>query len=506
MTTGRLLARNSALNLAGQALPVLVALVAIPPLVRGLGAERFAVLTLAWAAIGYFGLFEFGLARGLTQAVADRLGRGETKELPLLAWTALILLFALGMLGGILLAAVTPLLAIRLLNVPVELRDETIRAFWILSASLPLVLASVGMRGLMEAHQHFGVATALRAPLSASMFLGPLLVLPFSRGLVPAVLVLVAARVIGFLAHLWFCLRAYAYLRTRVVYAHAPVMGLLRFGGWTTVSNIVSPIMGFMDRFFVGALLPLAAVAHYVTPYEVVMKLLIIPLAFIGVMLPAFASTWRSSPERMTLLYERSLRVGALVMFPLTLAAVALAREGLDLWVGSALPAESTLVLQWLAVGVFVNTIAQTPLVALQGADRPDVIAWLHVFELPLYCGIVILATRAFGLPGVALAWTIRAAVDAIALLCLVRWKLAIPALPRLGGPVMLLAMLVPLLLAMRVESLVGRVGLVITVAAAFIPFAWRRLLTEAERSGLRDWLRRPHAVSAPAPSPERAT
>lgn len=504
MTTGRLLARNSALNLAGQALPVLVALLAIPPLVRGLGAERFAVLTLAWAAIGYFGLFEFGLARGLTQAVADRLGRGETDQLPLLAWTALILLFALGMLGGILLAILTPLLANRLLNVPIELREETIRAFWILSASLPLVLASVGLRGLMEAHQHFGVANALRAPLSAFMFLGPLLVLPFSRGLVPAVLVLVAARVVGFVAHLWYCLRAYSYLRTRVAYAHAPVLGLLRFGGWTTVSNIVSPIMGFMDRFFVGALLPLAAVAHYVTPYEVVMKLLIIPLAFIGVMLPAFSSTWRSSPGRMTLLYERSIRVGALVMFPLTLIAVAFAQEGLDLWVGSALPAESTVVLQWLAVGVFVNTIAQTPLVALQSADRPDVIAWLHVVELPLYCVIVIAATRAFGLPGVALAWTTRAAIDAIGLLWLVRRKLAIPALPRLGGPVMLLAMLVALLTAMTPDPLAVRVLLVLVVVAAFVPFAWRRLLTDAERSGLREWMRRPHAVAAP--SAERAT
>src|SRR5215210_7620158 len=96
----RLLARNSLLNLAAQVTPLVFAVVAIPPLVRGLGAERFGILTLAWAAIGYFSLFEFGLARALTQTVAQRLGKGDDEDLPAVAWTALLMMLGLGLVGA----------------------------------------------------------------------------------------------------------------------------------------------------------------------------------------------------------------------------------------------------------------------------------------------------------------------------------------------------------------------------------------------------------------------
>ena len=43
-----------------------------------------------------------------------------------------------------------------------------------------------------------------------------------------------------------------------------------------TVSNIVSPLMNSADRFLIGAILSMTAVAYYVTPYEVVTKLWII--------------------------------------------------------------------------------------------------------------------------------------------------------------------------------------------------------------------------------------
>ena len=61
MTSGRLLARNTALNLVGQVGPAVVGLAAVPVLLRGLGAERFGVVLLTWTLIGYFGLFDFGI-------------------------------------------------------------------------------------------------------------------------------------------------------------------------------------------------------------------------------------------------------------------------------------------------------------------------------------------------------------------------------------------------------------------------------------------------------------
>jgi len=66
---------------------MIVAVFCIPILIRGLGKERFGLLTLAWVLIGYAGLFDLGLGRALTQLVAQKLGAGEEREIPSLVWT-----------------------------------------------------------------------------------------------------------------------------------------------------------------------------------------------------------------------------------------------------------------------------------------------------------------------------------------------------------------------------------------------------------------------------------
>src|SRR3984893_8589578 len=92
LTGGRLLARNTVWNLIGSGAPMIVAVFCIPILIRGLGKDRFGVLTLAWALIGYASLFDLGLGRALTPLVSKKLGPEGDREDPSLAWTSLLLM------------------------------------------------------------------------------------------------------------------------------------------------------------------------------------------------------------------------------------------------------------------------------------------------------------------------------------------------------------------------------------------------------------------------------
>jgi len=96
LTSGRLLARNTVWNLVGSGAPMVVAVFCMPILIKGLGTDRFGVLTLAWALIGYASLFDLGLGRALTQLVAKKLGAWEEREIPAVAWTSLVLMMLLG--------------------------------------------------------------------------------------------------------------------------------------------------------------------------------------------------------------------------------------------------------------------------------------------------------------------------------------------------------------------------------------------------------------------------
>lgn len=491
MTTGRRLARNSALNLVGHLAPLVIALAAIPPLIRGLGPERFGVLTLAWAAIGYFSVFEFGLARALTQHVAQRLGNDASTELSGTVRAALVFLLLSGTAGGLALAAGAGFLVNDVLEISSPtLRSEAVVSFWILAAALPFVLLTSALRGIVEAHQHFGIATALRVPSALVSYVGPLCALPFSGSLVSAVSVIAIGRVLSFALHVVICARSYPYLRERSNIHQESVTGLMRFGAWMTVSNVVSPIMSYLDRFFVAAAIGLVAVTAYATPHEAVTKLLVIPAAFTGAAFPALASLIAQDRASADIMYQRSMRGILLLMFPIALSVIVFAHEGLQHWVGALLPADSVVVLQWLALGVFVTSIGQVPATLLQSAGRPDLIARVHLIELPVYAAMLMLLAPRLGLTGIAIAWTVRCAMDAAALLWLAYRKLGIVPFARAADALFLAGMLSLFFLGAALPGTASRVAFIVVVAVALGPLAWAKLLTPGERVTLRSWLR----------------
>src|SRR6266571_7806317 len=213
LTRGRLLARNTVWNLLGSGAPLLVAVFSIPILIQGLGKERFGVLTLAWALIGYASLFDLGLGRALTQLVAMKLGAGKHSEVPTLVWTSLLLMLLLGLAGTLVAVLLSPWLVHRALNVPAALQRETLLSFYLLGLSIPVVISTAGLRGLLEAHQRFGLTNVVRISMGILTIAGPLMVLPFSRSLLPTIAVLVSARVSAWVATLLLCFHVVPALR-----------------------------------------------------------------------------------------------------------------------------------------------------------------------------------------------------------------------------------------------------------------------------------------------------
>jgi O-antigen/teichoic acid export membrane protein len=483
LTSGRLLARNTIWNLIGNGAPLIVAVFSIPILIHGLGKDRFGVLTLAWALIGYASLFDLGLGRALTQLVARKLGTGEEKEIPALAWTSLLLMMLLGLAGTVSILLISPWLVGGGLNVPAELQRETLQSFRLLGLSIPFVITTAGLRGLLEAHQRFGVINALRIPLGVFTFAGPLLVLPFSKSLVAVVAMLVAGRILAWIAHLLVCLRVLPELGRSIAWEQSAVGPLLRSGGWMTVTNVVGPLMTTLDRFVIGALVSLTAVAYYATPYEVITKVLLLPGALVGVMFPAFSTGFVQDKERTAVLFGRSVKSLFLVLFPVMLCTVALAQDGLKLWLGAEFAQHGFRVLQWLAVGVFVSSLAYVPFTLLQGVGRPDLTATLHFIELPLYLGLLWWLIRTHGIEGAAIAWTARGAVDALLMFWLAkpflpgksRMRLRMALLP--GTALLILAM------AALLQGPIVKGLFLLGTIICFVLVTWFRILTPEERS-----------------------
>lgn len=436
LRSGRLLAQNVLWNLLGGTAPLLVAVFAIPLLVQGLGTERFGVLTLAWVVIGYFSLFDLGLGRALTQQVAEKLGAGQDEEVPALVWTSLFLMLLLGLAGMLIVGVLSPSLVRHVLRIPQALQPETLKALLLLALSIPIVISTAGLRGILEAQQRFGLSNMARTSMGVLTFVGPLLLIPFSRSLVLVVAVLVGVRLLGWLATLWLCFYVTPTLRHRMALQRSAVGGLIRFGSWMTVTNIVGPLMTYLDRFIIGAVISVAAVAYYTTPSEVVSNLALIPGSITAVLFPAFAVNFRSDHGRARLLFNRGVKYTFLTLFPVTLLIMALAHKGLQLWLGNEFAENSLRVLQWLAFGRLLNSLALVPFALVQGAGHPDFTGKLHLIELPFYLAAVWWLTGAMGIEGAAIAWVARVAVDTVVLFAMAQrllrysasmiWKVAL--------------------------------------------------------------------------------
>jgi O-antigen/teichoic acid export membrane protein len=426
LTNGRLLARNTVYNLIGQVVPLIAAFFSIPFLIEGLGTDRFGVLTLAWMVIGYFSLFDMGLGRALTKLIAEKLGSGDVKEIPTLAGTGLFLMSVLGLSGSFAAAALTPWLVHSALKIAPVLQAETNRSFFLLAVSIPVVISTAGIRGILEAYQHFGAINMLRVPMGLFTFIGPLIVILFSKSLLTVVAVLVAGRALSWALHLFVCLRFIPVLRSGMKIKRALIFPLLSFGGWMTISNIIGPLMVYFDRFLIGALVSMAAVAYYTTPYEVVTKLWFIPGALVFVLYPAFSTIVGRDPIRTARLFTRGTNYVLVALFPLILITIIFSHEGLSLWIGSEFADQSTRVLRWIALGVFINSLGQIPYAFLQGAGRPDITAKLHIFELLFYLPTVWLLIVVYGIEGAAVAWAARAVVDSLILFGIARRLLSV--------------------------------------------------------------------------------
>lgn len=486
VSTERGVGRNTLWNLAGQTAPLLAAVFAIPVLISGLGIERFGVLTLAWMVIGYFSLFDLGLGRALTMLVSERLGGGRPEEIPELVWTGLVLMGCLGLLGAGVTLALSGWLVTDILKVPFELQSETAVSFRLLAYSVPIVILTTGLRGVLEAYQRFDLVNLARIPLGMLTFLSPVVVLEFSNHLDVMVAVLLGLRILICIIHVILCARVLPGLLRQAAYSNKHLKRMVGFGGWMTVSNVVGPLMVYLDRFVIGSFLGMAAVAYYVTPYEIVTKLWVIPSALVGVLFPVFSASMNSERIRATDLFWRGVHWIFVVLFPVVLLITMFASDGLRLWVSEDFSDNSTATLQWLAVGVLINSLAHVPFAFIQGVGRPDLTAKVHLIELPFYLVALWIMMSGWGLVGAAVAWSLRIAVDVVAMFGLSLWLESELRWDVKREMLILTLGLLTICLATFSDDIAIRVVIALVVLSCFPIFAWCYLLKSDDRVFVR--------------------
>ncbi|MBX3017658.1 MAG: oligosaccharide flippase family protein [Bdellovibrionaceae bacterium] len=411
---GHLLARNVFINIIGQALPILIAFFSIPGLIRALGTEKFGVLALAWVLAGYFNLFDLGLGRAVVRTVVQKIPL-RNSELFQAIWAALLISVSLGILGGGILYFSSEWLTVHFFSVDNRLHGEVLNSLKIMGIVIPFVVSSTIFRGTLEAFQKFDWINFIQVPIGALTYLLPLAMTAYTIELPWIIATLVFARILMWVLMLVMCGRCLSGYPKGFRVPRNVLRELLSFGFWISMSNLIQPFLSYLDRFLIGSMISMVAVAYYTAPMEIVLKFWILPGAVISVIFPAFSAQAESLPSLRTL-YFRSTKFLVIVIAPLSFSLSVLSEEILRLWINPEYAHQSAAVLSVLALGIFANCIGFVPAAFLQAIGKPSLPAKLHVVEFPLYALFLYVGLRFNGVVGAAGAWMVRVLFDSLAL------------------------------------------------------------------------------------------
>jgi O-antigen/teichoic acid export membrane protein len=480
--------RNTALNLGGSLVPMLVSLVTIPPILQGCGVERFGIIAMSLTLMGYFTLFDFGLGRATTRFVAAASSAHDDRAVAGYFWSSFGLNVLLGLAGAAILSSLAPWLAGSALPLAASLRSETANAIVWLAVAVPLLTTASSFNGALEGYHRFDLVNLVQVPSDLALKVAPLLVLPVTGRVDAVIAVFVLIRLASACLGMVLCLRFIPGLRTSPSLQRERLTPLLSFGGWLTVTNVVGPIMTYLDRFLIGAFLSMSAVTYYIVPFDVLRRLQVLPHSLGRVLFPIFGTRARGDlhHDPIQRRYEQALKSLAVLMTPAVVGLMALGGDFLRVWLGDEFAERSTAIMQILVVGVYLNALSKPSYWLIQGTGRPDVTAKFHLLELAVYVPVLLVLMSQAGIAGVALAWTARVIVDASLLHAYARRILgSAGAFASGGAPGQAVALLLMGLAwgASRLDGFGLRLIATVVLLLIGLLWSWHRTLGREERS-----------------------
>ncbi|MCK1404937.1 oligosaccharide flippase family protein [Bradyrhizobium sp. 76] len=431
----RALQTNFVINVFGAIVPLAISLVTVPIYIRHIGEARYGILSIVWVMLGYLGFLDLGLSRAAANALA-RLRNAPQEARARVLVTTLLLNLGLGLFGGLCLAIFGSYLLQHLLTMPEALQPEIVEAFpWIVGLFPLALLSGVGI-GALESRERFLLANVLQISGSSLGQIAPVVVaVMHSPSLAVVVPIAAIARALTAAAILIAVYRDEGPL-SLVDFDRHQVKKLLSYGGWISVSGIISPILSSLDQLVIGSVLNVSAVTHYAVPMTLVTRSQIFASALSRTLFPRMSSV---EPEEARSLASRALLLLAYGYGALCAPAIILTPIFFQHWIGTDFSEVATPVAEILFLGAWINGLAFVPYGLLQSQGRPDITGKFHAAEILPFLGILWALTSAYGINGAAMAWSLRCAVDAACLF----WAAAIPRRALLQAIVLPLCLLV---------------------------------------------------------------
>lgn len=446
ITTARGVARNVLFSSATQAWALLLSLISIRIVVHGLGEDAYGIFAIGSVLLGYVAFFDFGLTAAVVRSIAIHRIGGQPESVEEIVRTAFAILILLGLIGGALLALLTPFLVQAMLHIPVPLRGDASFVFYLASLAFACNMVLVIFAAIPQGLQRLDLLSIRNLTLTTLTAIGQIAVIELGGGLRWLAAVSFASNVAS--------LAVFAVLAPRLIpgvkfwprISRGAFQELSSFGGKRFISQVGVQAVFLLDRIVVGAFLPIRAVTFYSVPLTITQKFLVFHGSITNAYFPAAAELHGlRDAARMRRLYLTVLKLNAAIVLLLVSLVAGFARPILTAWLGSSFATGSTAILTVLALGYGLTAMVGVSGHLSDAAGHPGWTGSYVVVGSVLNLVISVLLVPRVGAIGAAYALLIQNGVGGLSFLVLIQWRI----------------------LSLRVSAMLGQ--LVRPIAAAFV-------------------------------------
>ncbi|RDK03667.1 flippase [Paraburkholderia lacunae] len=405
--------KNIAINFAGSVVPTFISLATVPAYLHLMGVDRYGVINLVWALIGYFSVLDLGTSLATENQIA-KVRDADDGSVERIFWSACALNLGTGIIGGLIVYFGAFLYIQHGVKIEPAFQREVMASLPWIAIAVPLANVTWVFAGAITAVERFAsfntnqtIGTILFQvlPLAAIYFISPSLAVAIPAAVCAR---LIAGVMLGMAT--WRALNI-----RRVCKPEWPVIAeLFGYGRWLLLFSGAGMISQTLDRVLIGSMLGARFVAYYATPQNLVNRLNILPGAMLRTLFPRLSASAREDADQ--------LARGALAFLngaftPCVIVALFALEPFLTIWLGAQMAVACAPVGRILIVGVWLAGQSSILGILIQAQANPAAVAKVSWIQLPVFIGALWLSIHFFGIAGAASVIVVKALFDYCAFL-----------------------------------------------------------------------------------------
>ncbi len=480
--------KNAIYNLFGWAIPVVVSFLAIPFIVKILGNDKYGILMLSEALIGYFAILDINLTQGSIRYIAEYHAKGHEKEVNEVFSFSFLIYAIIGIVGAILIFFSIDTIFLKILKIPQHLKGSARIVFYITAVGFLLNLIQSYLSSLPKSGHRFDISAKMEIVFSIGLTLLTVLILHMGSDIVGVSVLRIVILLMNTLVLYFVIKKILPYLNFKFSIRKETVRKITTFSGYAFMSKIASTIGAYADKLIIGAVIGSAAVTLYAVPFMLVGRLIAISHRLSMGLFPIaseMGSTGRL--EDLKKIYRDLSRHIFFLNIAITTVLCLFSKQILQLWMGEEFSQQTYIILIFIALAYFMDSLTHLPSLVNDGLSYPQITGGFALSRAVFSIIPMLIGAKFYGVVGVSVAYFISSLIFSSAFLIYVHKKtIGIPLKTLVNESfsqsfffAMAIILIMFLLRAILPNSNMTFMGELFLVLIVFVFFGYKKVLSE---------------------------